>query len=171
MKEKKPFSETKLGKFLSEKVPGVLDVVDDYFPPAKLLTALVGQKLSPEEQNQFEALLLEYEQIERKDYLTDVQNSRETNVKIQESDRASWMAKNTGYLMDCFIAIIWACLTFYIAAKYLNIIKVSAVVNFDGIWGLYASVCTFMGTTLNWHRGSSKGSDEKQKTMNKMLGK
>lgn len=171
MKEKKKFKETAVGKFLSEKVPGVLDVVDDYFPPAKFLTALVGQKLTPEEQTQFESLLLEYEQTERKDYLADVQNSRETNVKIQESDSASWMAKNTGYMMDCFVSLIWACLTFYIAAKYLNIIKVSSVVNFDGIWGLYASVCTFMGTILNWHRGSSKGSDDKQKTMDKMMRK
>lgn len=60
-KERKPFKESKLGKFLSEKVPGVLDVVDDYFPPAKILTALVGKNLPPEDQIEFDRLLQEHE--------------------------------------------------------------------------------------------------------------
>lgn len=102
-------------------------------------------------------------------HLADVANSRNTNASIQESDKASWLAKNTGYMLDIFISVIWASLTFYIAAKYLNIVKVSAVVNFDGIWGLYAAVSGLMTTVLTWHRGSSKGSEDKQKSLDKMM--
>lgn len=60
-KEKKKFKETKLFKFLEEKVPGVLDVVDDYFPPAKILTALVKpeESLSLEDAHEFKKLLLD----------------------------------------------------------------------------------------------------------------
>lgn len=60
-KERKKLKDTALGKFLSEKVPGVLDVVDDYFPPAKILTALVGKNLPPEDQIEFDKLLQEHE--------------------------------------------------------------------------------------------------------------
>lgn len=100
--------------------------------------------------------------------LQDVANSRDANVKIQESEHASWLSKNTGYCLDVFITLIWAGLTFYIAAKYLNIIKMQAGVDFSGVWGLYASVTGLMTIVLSWHRGSSRGSAEKSATIEKM---
>jgi hypothetical protein len=93
-------------------------------------------------------------------YMADTANSRDANVKIQESDKASWLSKNTGYILDLFITVIWASLTFYIAGKYLSIITVSHTVNFDGVWGLYAAVTGTMTTIVGWHRGSSRGAEE-----------
>lgn len=100
--------------------------------------------------------------------LQDVANSRDANVKIQESENSSWLSKNTGYCLDIFISMIWSGLTFYIAAKYLNIIKLNAGVDFSGVWGLYASVTGLMTIVLSWHRGSSRGSAEKAATIEKM---
>lgn len=50
-KERKKFAETKVGAFLKEKGADILDVVDDYLPPVKILTALISKdtKLTPED--------------------------------------------------------------------------------------------------------------------------
>lgn len=92
----KPFKETKLGKFLSDKVPGVLDVVDDYFPPAKILTALVGKNLPPEDQLEFEKLLNEHE---KEMYSLQVQDR--DSARHRESD----FVKATGHI-DRFMMVI-----------------------------------------------------------------
>lgn len=100
--------------------------------------------------------------------LKDVADSRQMNSKIQESSQASWMAKNVGYLLDIFIVSIWAILTFYIAGKYLNLISTAPGVDFSGVWGLYASVTGMATVVLSWHRGSSKGSEDKQRTIERL---
>lgn len=84
-KEKKPFKETKLGKFLTDKVPGVLDVVDDYFPPAKVLTALVGKSLPPEDQLEFERLLKDHEKEMYALEVHDRDSARTREIEITKS--------------------------------------------------------------------------------------
>lgn len=100
--------------------------------------------------------------------LADVANSRDTNQKIQESEHASWFSKNTGYFLDIFITLIWAGLTFYIAAKYMNLIASATGVDFSGVWGLYSTVSSLMMVVLSWHRGSSRGSAEKASQIERM---
>lgn len=92
----KPFKESKLGKFLSEKVPGVLDVVDDYFPPAKILTALVGKNLPTEDQLEFEKLLNEHEKEMYALQIQDRDSARKREIDINNSENAGWLSKNTG---------------------------------------------------------------------------
>lgn len=82
---KKPFKDSKLGKFLSEKVPGVLDVVDDYFPPAKILSALVGKNLPPEDQIEFEKLLKDHE---KEMYALEVDDRKSARTREVETTRA-----------------------------------------------------------------------------------
>jgi hypothetical protein len=109
---KKPFKDTKLGKFLKEKVPGVLDVVDDYFPPAKVLTALVGKNLPPEDQIEFERLLLDHE---REIYALEVQDrdsARNREIEIAKSGKADHLMYSAGYtalitFMVMVYAVIW----------------------------------------------------------------
>ena len=92
-KDKKPFKETAVGKFLSEKAPKILDAVDDIFPPAKILTALIGgANLSPEDKAKADALMMEYEKE-----VTARQISEDTNVTERwkaDSMSDSWMSKN-----------------------------------------------------------------------------
>lgn len=89
--------------------------------------------------------------------LQDVANSRGANVKIQESQFASWMAKNVPYLIDMFIMIIWGSLTIYFAARFLNIIKTETV-DLSPLLGIYSGVTALATQVLNFHRGSSMGS-------------
>lgn len=84
-REKKKFKETAIGKFISEKVPGVLDVVDDYFPPAKILTALVGKNLPPEDQVEFEKLMKEHEKEMFELEIKDRDSARNREIEITKS--------------------------------------------------------------------------------------
>jgi hypothetical protein len=61
MSKRKPFSETKVGQFLKEKLPDVVDKIGQSFPAANLLKIIVGEKLSPEEQARLDELLIDYE--------------------------------------------------------------------------------------------------------------
>lgn len=98
--KKKPFKDTKLGEFLRTKVPGVLDIVDDYFPPAKILTALVGKaSLPPEDQAEFDKLLKEHEK---------------EMFELQVKDREGARAREIEYItklghVDFFMYFLGAC--------------------------------------------------------------
>jgi hypothetical protein len=63
----------------------VLDVVDDVFPPAKILTALVGKNLPPEDQLEFEKLLHDYE---KEMYALEVQDRSSARNREVETTKA-----------------------------------------------------------------------------------
>lgn len=89
--------------------------------------------------------------------MQDLANARGSNVKIQETQFASWMAKNVPYLIDMFIMLIWGGLTLYFAARFLNIIGENNV-DLSPLLGIYAGVTGLATQVLNFHRGSSMGS-------------
>jgi len=71
MKKKKKFRDTKIGKFLSDKAPDILNVAGELLPDAGLLGA-VGKmidesKLSPEDKAQAHAQLVELYNLEVED--------------------------------------------------------------------------------------------------------
>lgn len=99
--------------------------------------------------------------------LADVANSRDMNKSIQESDKASWLSKNVAYCVDIFVILIWGCMTCYLLGTALKLLKTSNV-DLTGIYGLYASVTAVAMTIINFHRGSSAGSERKQRQLEKM---
>lgn len=98
----------------------------------------------------------------------DTADARAANVSIQ-GESPSWLAKNTAYIIDIFVMLIWASLTTYILAKFMNIIATDSRADFTGILGIWAGVTALATTVLNFHRGSSQGSATKQKTIDKMI--
>lgn len=102
-----------------------------------------------------------------KAYLADVQSARDANVHIQESDKASWLAKNIAYCIDIWMALIWGVFTIYVAALWAKVIS-SASVDFTGILSLYSTVTAVFMITVNFHRGTSQGSADKQKLLDKL---
>lgn len=105
-----------------------------------------------------------------KAYLADVQSARDANVHIQESDKASWLAKNIAYCIDIWMALIWGIFTIYVAAIWAKVIS-SASVDFTGILSLYSTVTAVFMITVNFHRGTSQGSQDKQKILDKIAKK
>jgi hypothetical protein len=104
-----------------------------------------------------------------KAHLADVASARETNVSIQESDKSSWMAKNIAYIIDVFIALIWGLFTLYLAAISARLLETRA--DMTGLLSIYSTITAVFMITVNFHRGTSRGSQEKQSMLNKLYPK
>ncbi len=135
-------------------------------------------KFSAEEKAEFEAKALalaqqhevemaKLAQSEVEATLKDVADARDANVHIQESDKASWMAKNIAYCIDAFVILLWGVLTLYLIGSALKMIKTTQV-DLTGIYGLYAAVTGVAMTIINFHRGSSVGSKTSGETLRKI---
>ena len=89
--------------------------------------------------------------------------------KIQDSVNASWLAKNTAYIIDIFVVLVWGTLTMYILARFFNIIADDQKVDFSGILGVYAGVTAIATQIISFHRGSSQGSKAKTEEMARLI--
>jgi hypothetical protein len=89
-KEKKPFKETAVGKWLKNNAPDLLDKADDYFPPLAMITAAVkGKSLTIEQIDEFDKLAADHD----KDmYLLEVQDR--SSARIREAD----ITKSLGHI-------------------------------------------------------------------------
>ena len=171
MAEKKKFFETKVGAFLKEKAPGILktvcDVADDYFPPIKILTAMFASdpEAKPEDKIEFQKLLQEYELTELKAYLSDVADARAMNVAIQTSEKSSKLSKIAAYIIDFVIlgsTIIMALLLYFREIPEGNQSIAHTVLG---------ALVTLSITVVNFHRGTSKGSVDKNEFIQKRIEK
>jgi hypothetical protein len=82
-------------------------------------------------------------------------SARDMNAKVQESSNASWLAKNTAYALD--IGIVAA--TIFLA--WFAFMKGVPEANKELVYMALGSLITMSGTVLNFHRGSSQGSKDK----------
>lgn len=99
-------------------------------------------------------------------YLKDIQSARDNNTRIQESDKASWFAKNTGYMLDIFLALLWGTVT---VVMLLKIFKVTAGnVDMVSLMALHGTVSAVFMMTVSFHRGSSKGSEDKSRELSNL---
>ena len=102
-KPKKKFKDTKVGKFLTDKVPSILGIVGDVLPDAGVLGVVKGlidkqdPAVLPPEDKEKAMKLLELDMIE----LQEVSKRWESDMK---SD--SWLSKNTRPLALIFLSVM-----------------------------------------------------------------
>lgn len=84
--------------------------------------------------------------------LKDVQSARESNSRIQESESASWMAKNMAYYLD--ITLVMA----FIAMLVIIIYKVVPENNKELFYTSFGLLGGYVSTVVNFHRGTSASS-------------
>jgi hypothetical protein len=89
-------------------------------------------------------------------------SARDMNAKVQESTSASWLAKNTAYALD--IGIVTA--TIFLA--WFAFMKGVPDANKELVYMALGSLITMSGTVLNFHRGSSQGSKDKNGEIQKL---
>jgi hypothetical protein len=147
--------KTKVGKFLQTIGGGALDVVADIVsgkdPVRAILSAVTGGKMSPEN--------AEIALAKHQEDLKDLQQARESNVRIQESENASWLAKNTAYMLDLGIfTLVVALMT---ALIFINIPEGNKEILYLGAGTIFG----YMGATWNFHRGTSQGSQDKNQSI------
>lgn len=121
--------------------------------------------------NDHEAKMAELAEKEFEAQLKDTESARNANVSLQTSDKTPLFNKVVPYAIACFTAIIWGGMTVYVIGSMLNIIKRDPGVNFEGVLGVYAGLTGTFMVVLNFFFGSSKGSEDKQKWMQKMMEK
>jgi hypothetical protein len=126
----------------------------DRFLPDPAAAAAAKQELAQMQQNgELAQMANETKLVELTNANTD--SARNMNAKIQESDSASWLAKNTAYALD--VGIVAA--TIFLA--WFAFIKGVPENNKELVYMALGSLITMSGTVLNFHRGSSQGSKDK----------
>tara|TARA_R110000868_G_scaffold407972_1_gene690024 strand:- start:12942 stop:13436 length:495 start_codon:yes stop_codon:yes gene_type:complete len=98
-------------------------------------------------------------------YMADMASARDMNTHIQESDKASWLSKNIAYIIDCVI------IGSFILMLIIVAMKVVPESNKELFYTGFGLLGTLAVTTINFHRGTSKGSENKQAFINKMMTK
>ena len=140
---------------------------------------LDSRELTPEEKqklldSQVEIMKIDFEKFKETNRANEFQtnadnqntaNARDNNTKIQESGNASKLAKNAPFILDFVIVgstILLGILLFMKSIPPEN--KDIANIMFGALLGLCSTV-------INYHRGSSSGSHEKQNIISKIQGK
>jgi hypothetical protein len=103
---KKPFKDTKVGKFLMRKLPDLAGAALSGGPLAALGTLIENDpKITPEEKEQLHRELVEIYQLE----VEDRDSARKREVEIAKTGRIDWLFNLTGIVgLGAFGVIIWA---------------------------------------------------------------
>lgn len=99
---------------------------------------------------------------EQKLEIADTSNARDNNAKIQDSEHASWNAKNAAYLLDYLIVVGT------IALAYLIFFTDIPDGNKEIAFAAFGSLMTLCGTIINFHRGTSRQSQTKNYTVDNL---
>jgi len=106
----KQLKDTKIGKFLAEKAPDVLDVAGSLLPDAGLLGVVKNlidkdPNLTPEDKEQIHQQLVELYKLE----VQDRDSARQREVEITKAGGNDWMMNVTGIIgLFCFVFIVYA---------------------------------------------------------------
>ena len=167
-------------------IPFIGKLIDDYGEKLVLqgVQKLTGIDLSKEEltpedkqkimDSQIEIMKIDFEKLKLEteakleDKRLDIQNTNNAqvmNTQIQTSEFSSKLAKNTAYIIDLVLVLSLVALVFW-----LFIFKLP-IENKELAYTMFGSFLMYVGTVINFHRGSSKGSNEKQELINQFKGK
>ena len=167
-------------------IPFIGKLIDDYGEKLVLqgVQKLTGIDLSKEEltnedkqkimDSQIEIMKIDFEKIkleteakleDKRLSIQNTNNAQVMNTQIQASEFSSKLAKNTAYIIDLVLVLSLVALVFC-----LFIFKLP-IENKELAYTMFGSFLMYVGTVINFHRGSSKGSNEKQELINQIKGK
>ena len=107
---KKKLKDTKLGKFLKEKAPQVLDIVGDVLPTSGALGVVKNiiskdPDLTPKEKDQLHQQVVELYKLE----VDDRDSARNREIELAKSGRFDFMFNLTGLVgLFCFSFLVYA---------------------------------------------------------------
>ena len=167
-------------------IPFIGKLIDDYSEKLVVtgIEKLTGIDLSKEEltnedkqkimDSQIEIMKIDFDKLKLEteakleDKRLDIQNTNNAqvmNTQIQVSEFSTKLAKNTAYIIDLVLVLSLVALVFC-----LFIFKLP-IENKELAYTMFGSFLMYVGTVINFHRGSSKGSNEKQELINQIKGK
>lgn len=92
-------------------------------------------------------------------YLKDTQDARNANARIQESENASRLSKNVGYILDITFTVA------FIAMLFVIIYKAVPETNKELFYTSFGLLGGYVSQILGFHRGTSQSSSDKQKVI------
>lgn len=126
--------------------------IADKFGVADDIEAITDHLIAnPQDKNKLAEIKLEEKRLDN----ANTADARNMNVQLQLSNATSWVAKNTGYVLDYIIVL---------ATMYMTHRLFGAGVppeNKELAYMAFGSLLTLCGTVVNFHRGSSKSSQDK----------
>lgn len=166
MAQEQGFQGSTIGKWLSDKVPDVLDTVGDFFPPVKLLKSLVSSsapELPEADRQEFEKLLQDYELEVYSQEMQDRQNAR--LMYAAKNETTDWLAKRIMTWNLLFVLLLVGANVTCIL--YLESTLLAIVSNVIG--QVIQALINERLTTVNFFMGSSKGSADKNDLLRRGL--
>jgi hypothetical protein len=151
--------DLKIGQWLKEKAPEVLDLVDDYLPPVKILTTLISNKtdLPEADRLEYKKLLIDYEAELYRLEVLDRESARSREVEISKSGRFDLMFYLTGIVcLSAFVLVVYAIVYQSIPAENKEL--------FIHLVGLVEGAVL---TIIAYYYGTSKSSSDKTKMLAK----
>lgn len=143
---------------LIEKVGGVVD---------KFVTTSKEKEEMKQEMfklvNEHEEKMAGIAEQEFESQLKDTQNARDANAKIQDSANASRLAKNIAYILDVIFVTSFLLMLALICFKQVPVENKEIFYTGFGLLGGY------VGSIVNFHRGTSAGSQRKSESIDKII--
>lgn len=159
-KDKKKFKETKVGKFINDKAPKILDAVGDVLPDKGVFGVvknLISRDETLTEQDKAEMLrLLELD-------MQDLADARKRESDIATSEAAPLLNKIVSPVLALFIVG----LTF--ALFYLIMFKSITNVEKDILIYVLGALTSYVGMVLSYYFGSSNSSRHKDEAIKELM--
>ncbi len=86
-----------------------------------------------------------------------------------ETENLNWLSKNMRYIIASWVLLIWGLITIYIIARFLNFIEADKKSDMTALLALYSGISTIACTIINFFFSSTKGSEDKSKTIAEMV--
>lgn len=153
---KKAFKDTKVGSFLSNVAPAVINIVGDSIPGGSLLKSIVADKatFTPDQRAEFDRLAAEYENKEMEMLLADRANARDMQKAALAQD--DLFSKRFVYYLAGFIFI--AFFTMMLLLFFIEIPAGNSEIVYMS-FGIFVGVVT---TVAAYYYGSADGSKKKE---------
>ena len=164
---KKKFGDTKLGTFLKEKAPNVLNTIGHLAGESGIpIVSTIGHvvdSMIPDMKEEIQPLIDDYEKNEFPLLMADLADARNREVQIATSDKAPLISK----IILPVLAIVIVTLTF--AMWYMVLYKDFKNGDKEIVLFILGSLSTMCAGVVQYFFGSSAGSRDKSETIKKLI--
>jgi len=141
----------------AQVLEGASNIIDKYHisPEDKMAIQVEFDKVMDEKR---QAAIAIYQQD-----AADTDSARKMNIAIQ-GDKPSWLAKNISYVLAILITCAWIVLSTVLFKAIVS----KDLEHYEAILALYSTVTGMTTIVIGFYFGSSHGSAEKQKTIDRL---